>query len=83
MSFLPYTKHIQELIKNIDSKTKQVDEEQNGMIYKGVELVPNFDKQLATKKILESQTTPVRMTQINPEGPKKKMSIKGIPKTAE
>jgi hypothetical protein len=44
MTFLPYPKHIKNMIKNIDSKVNQLDKQQHSLIYKGVELVPNFDK---------------------------------------
>ena len=46
LSFLPYPKHIKTMITNIHKSVKQLDPDQGTMIYKGNELIPNFDKQL-------------------------------------
>ena len=51
LSFLPYPKHIKEIITNINNKAKQIDPDSGTIVYKGNELIPNFDRQLVASKI--------------------------------
>ena len=51
LSCIPYPNHIIELIYDINKKTKKVDPDHSKtIIYKGSELIPNFDKMLVKIK---------------------------------
>ena len=51
LSIIPYPKHVRDMIHDISQKTRRIDPEYSKtIIYKGSEIIPNFDKNLVKMK---------------------------------
>ena len=77
LSFIPYPDHIKDMIYDIDKKTKKVDPENKRkyIIYKGSEIVPNFDKNLVN---IKKEVAPIFARAMQEKDEKAKSLIQGL-----
>ena len=62
LEILPYPMHIKEMIEAVSAKGKRLYPDKSLFLYKGKELIPNFDKKLKMSRrkqeLLAQQTPP-------------------------